>query len=397
VGTLEAPLRTIRRAVALAGPGEVIRVLPGVYSETLVLESRGTGVAAVTLRGEGSPRPRLVPGDRTRSSVIRVQGRWKLENLHIDVSGARMFAVLFDRNASQSSLSGSELHGGTSGAGVVVEGARSISVQNNSIHHFIKSGDDSHGVAVVGPSRDILIRNNDIHHDSGDAIQCQGDVAPVENVLIEGNTLHDEGENAVDIKGCRHVTVRDNTLYGFPNTAIRPAGSSAGDAVVLHQSAYDIRIQGNSISRAGRGVSLLGEGAPSEYVWVEDNHFQDIRNVPEGGNGQAVRIQGARNVWVEGNTVENTASYGLMLAADGEVVEGLVVRNNILRGGSRSFLLRLGPKLSRPGALLEENRYAEGGVLKADGVLEQLTLSSPEMLEVWRRALGGDEGATLLE
>jgi hypothetical protein len=30
-------------------------------------------------------------------------------------------------------------------------------------------------------------------------------------------------------------------------------------------------------------------------------------------------------------------------------------------------------------------------------VLEQLTLSSPEMLEVWRRALGGDEGATLLE
>jgi hypothetical protein len=396
VGTREAPLRTLGRAAALAGPGEVIRVLPGVYSETLVLESRGPGAAAVTLRGEGSPRPTLVPGDKTRSAVLRVQGRWNLENLHIDVGGARMFAVLFDANASQSSLSGSELHGGTSGAGVVVEGARNITVQGNTIHHFIKSGDDSHGVAVVGPSRDIVIRDNDIHHDSGDSIQCQGDEGLIENVLIEGNTLHDEGENAVDIKGCRRVVVRDNTLYGFPNTAIRAAGSSAGEAVILHESAYDILIQGNSISRAGRGVSIVGQGTPSEYVWVRDNDFQDIRNQPEG-NGQAIRIASAGKVWVEGNTVADTASYGLMLAADGGAVPGLVVRNNILRGGSRPFLLRLGPEQSRPGALLEENHYAEGGVLKADGVLDQLTLSSPEKLEVWRQVLGVDEGATLLE
>jgi hypothetical protein len=395
-GTRQAPLRTIGRAVALARPGEVIRVLPGVYAETLLLESKGSGVAAVTLRGEGSPRPMLVPGNKTRSAVLRVQGRWNLENLQIDVGGARMFAVLFDSTASHCFLSGSELKGGTSGAGVLVEGARNITVQNNSIHHFIKPGTDAHGVAVVGPSRGLVIRNNDIHHNSGDSIQCQGNVAPVENVLIEGNTLHDEGENAVDLKGCRHVVMRDNTVYGFPNAAVRPVGSSAGEAVVIHQSASHILIQGNTISRAGRGVSLLHASPLSEDVRVADNHFQDIRNMPEG-NGQAVRIESARRVWVEGNTIENTASYGLMLAADGSAVEGLVVRNNILRGGTRPFLLRLGPSSSRPGALLEDNHYAEGGVLKADGVLEQLTLSSPEKLEVWRKALGGDEGATLLE
>jgi hypothetical protein len=160
-----------------------------------------------------------------------------------------------------------------------------------------------------------------------------------------GNTLHDEGKNAADIKGCRYVIVRGNTLSGFPNTAIRPAGSSAGEAVVLHPSASHILIQGNSISRAGRGVSILSASTPSEYVWVKDNHFQDIRNLLEG-NGQAIRIASARKVWVEGNTAENTASDGLMLAADGAAVEGLVVRSNTLRGGSRSFLLRLGPKPS---------------------------------------------------
>ncbi|WNG42105.1 DUF1565 domain-containing protein [Archangium violaceum] len=398
-GTLAAPLRTIGRAAALAKPGEIIRVLPGVYSEELVLESRGSGVAAITLRGEGSPRPTLVPKDKVRSAVIRVQGRWNLENLHIDVGGARMFAVLFDANANQSILSGSELHGGTSGAGVYVEGARDITLQNNTLHHFIKPGDDAHGVVVVGPSRNIVIRSNDIHHNSGDSIQCQAGSAPAESVLIEDNTLHDEGENGVDIKQCVRVTVRDNVISGFPNTAIRAAGSSAGEAVLIHASARDILIQGNSISRAGRGVSVLSSSTPVENVRIEGNHFRDIRNLP-AGNGHGIRIAGAKNVKVTDNILENTASYGLMLAADGGVVTGLEVRNNFLRGGTQPLLLRLGAERFRPGLVQRENHYARGGVLKADGENfpgEQLTVSSPEKLEVWRQVLGVDQGATVLE
>jgi Right handed beta helix region len=398
-GTLQAPLRTIGRAAALAGPGEVIRVLPGVYPEELVLESRGAGVAPITLRGEGPERPRLVPKDRVRGAVLRVQGRWNLENLHIDVGGASMLAVLFDANASQSILSGSELHGGTSGAGVGVAGARDVTVRNNHVHHFIKPGDDSHGVLVVGPARNIVIQDNDIHHNSGDSIQCQPGAGPADGVLIEGNTLHDEGENGVDIKQCLRVTVRDNVMSGFPNTAIRPAGSSAGEAVVIHASARDILIQGNAISRAGRGVSILDGSTPAENISVEGNLFQDIRNIP-AGNGQGIRIEGGRNVRVVGNTVESTASYGLMLAADGRSVTGLEVRNNILRTGSQPLLLRLGAAGYRPGLLMRENQYARGGVLKGDGANfpgEQLTLSSPEKLEVWRQVLGVDVGSTVLE
>jgi polygalacturonase len=267
-------------------------------------------------------------------------------------------------------------------------------------------------VAVVGASRNITIRDNDIHHNSGDSVQCQpGTVAP-DGVLIEGNTLHDEGENGVDIKWCRNVTVRNNLLFGFPNTAIRPAGSSAGEGVVIHQAARNILIKGNTISRAGRGVSVLGGATSPENVWVEDNLIQEIRNFP-AGNGYGIRIAGARNVRVSGNTVENTANYGLMLAADGLVVPGLVVRNNILRGGAQTLLLRLGHERFRPGLVLEGNQYAPGGILKADGVLdngggtaaglvedfpgERLTLTSPEKLEVWRQALGADQGAELLE
>jgi nitrous oxidase accessory protein NosD len=411
-GTREAPLRTIRRAVMLARPGDTIRVLPGVYSEQLLLDYKGSG-AAITLRGEGTPRPTIVPSERIRSSVIIVRGRWNIDNLHIDVGGAPMFAVAFDRGSNNSRLTGSELKGGRSSAGVLVEGATNITIQNNEIHDFVKPGDDSHGVVVVGPSRHVTIRDNDIHHNSGDSVQCQAGEFPAESVLIEGNTFHDEGENGVDIKRCYNVTVRNNAMTGFPNTTVRPRGTSAGEAVVIHQGARNIVIQGNLISRAGRGVSILMTGhTPCEELRVEGNIIQEIRDFPKG-NGQGIRVEGARNVHVVGNTIEKTASFGLMLAADGKVITGLTVKRNILRGGPQALLVRLGRDVYRPGMIMYSNQYARGGVLEADGVNERLvgallplrglfagerlSLSTGDKLEAWRRAVGLDQGAVLLE
>jgi hypothetical protein len=84
-----------------------------------------------------------------------------------------------------------------------------------------------------------------------------------------------------------------------------------------------------------------------------------------------------------------------------------------VRKGSQPLLLRFGSESFRPGLLMDSNHYALGGVLKADGVREKLTgdlaafqkefsgeqllLSSPEKLEVWRRVLGVDQGSGLLE
>jgi hypothetical protein len=323
-GTHPAPLRTIGRAVALARPGDVIHVLPGVYPEELVLGSHGPDAAPIVLRGEGLSRPTLVPSDRTRSALIRVSGSWSLENLNIDVGGAPMFAVLFDSGARHAVLSHTELRGGSSSAGVRVAGARDITLQRNTLHHFIRPGREAHGVEVVGPSRDIILRDNDIHHNSGDSIHCQAGDGPAEAVLIEGNTLHDEGGSGVHLLQCRHVTVRDNRLHGV-----------AGEAVLVQESARDIFIQGNTFSRVGPGVLVGGNGPPPENVWVEANHFQEMHGLPEGG-GPCIRITRARNVRVVGNTLEGPASHGLVLATEGGTVTGLVVSDNVPRSGSRT-------------------------------------------------------------
>jgi nitrous oxidase accessory protein NosD len=411
-GTRESPLRTISRAVDLAQPSDVIKVMPGVYAENLLLDSRGTNVPSITLRGEGTPRPVITPGNRARGAIIRVRGRWTLDNLSVDVGGARMVAVVFERTARKSALLRSELRGGTAGAGVVTEGSNEILIQHNHIHHFIKEADDSHGVLVLGPSRNITVKDNDIHHNSGDSVQCQAGDGPADTVLIESNTMHDEGENAVDIKTCTNVIIRYNTMSGFPNTAVRRAGSSAGEGIVLHEAARGILIDSNVISRAGRGISVVGGSIHPQDIWIEGNYIHSIRNFPLG-NGQGIRVARATNVEVVGNTLEDTASYRMMLAADETPVPGLVVRNNTLLGGVQPLLFRLGRERDRPGSVVDENHYSRGGILKADGVTEKLRtqfplhlvdfsnehllLLSQERLNVWRKVVNVDQGAGLLE
>jgi nitrous oxidase accessory protein NosD len=410
-GTSEAPLRTLRRAVALVGPNEVIRVRSGVYAESFLFDDRGAD-SVITVRGEGSPLPTLVPEAGTRTAVVRVQGRWRLENLRVDVGGAPLPAVLFEKTSTNAILSGSELRSGTAGAGVLVEGARGVLLSGNLIHHFIREGADSHGVLILGPSKNVTVRGNEIHHNSGDSVQCQAGSAPAELVLVENNSFHDEGENGVDIKQCWDVTIRGNTMGGFPNTAIRAPGSSAGEAVVIHETARAVRVEGNTLSRAGRGISILADKSePPEDIWVEDNQVRDIRDSPSG-NGQGIRVAGARNVKVVGNTVENCASYALMLAADGVAISGLDVRDNTVRSGPSALLLRLGEARYHPGLVLQGNHYTTGGVLKADNITatltgassryledfpgDRLTLASDDKLRVWRTVLGVDAGSTLL-
>jgi hypothetical protein len=414
-GTLESPLRTISKALEKAAPGDTILVLPGTYSEQLYLENHGSSAAPITLRGEGSPQPTIVPEEHPeRSAVMLVRGAYNIENLRIDLGGLRMSAIVFERTASRSRVSGCELRSGSSGAGVLVAGANHITIEDNHIHHFIKSGDDSHGVLVVGPSRNITVRDNDIHHNSGDSVQCQSQGnQPAEDVLIESNKLSNEGENAVDIKLCNRVTVRNNEMFGFPNTAVRPRGSSAAEAVIIHDSARNVTIQENIISKAGRGVSVVtGSGRPPENVRIEGNTITEIRNMPVG-NGQGIRVGSGRNVQVLDNVIENTASYRLMLAADDGVVYGLVVKKNTLRGGDQAPLLRLGDEFARPQISMSQNYYSRGGVLKGDGLRDrlggvlgpfrskfigdQLVLTDPDKLDAWRHVLGLDYGSGIVD
>ncbi|WP_164019588.1 right-handed parallel beta-helix repeat-containing protein [Pyxidicoccus trucidator] len=366
-GSKSAPFRTIGRALKAVGPGEAIQVQPGDYAESVVIDGSvkaGRKDAPITLRASG--RARIFPG--ARGALVQVRKPyWVVDGFEIDVKGQSRFAVVFEGNTEGSVLAGSHIHHGTLGGGVTTYGgARGVTIQDNHIHDFRKKPQgDSHGVVVQATSRDITLRGNDIHDNSGDSVQClKPDGAgqtPARGVVIEDNRLYSSDENAVDIKTCRDVVVRDNDMHGF-----RKSRSSAGEAVVVHYSARNVLVEGNRISDSGRGISVGGVkdgNQPSPTgVEVKDNRITNISK-EGGGDGVGIRVENARDVTVEGNTIDKTEGYGMMLGlgANNAPSENLTVQENVVRGRN---LVRLGKH--RPGLRMDRNRYSRGGLFKAD-------------------------------
>lgn len=365
-GSREKPFRTIRRALAAVGPGEAIRVQAGKYAESIVIggdAQKGREDAPITLLGEGMPK--IVPGGSGGALLQVRRPHWIVEGFEFDVRGERRFAAVFEGDTRGSKLRNSHLHGGTLGGGITTHGqAQGVLIERNHIHDFRKpNNDDSHGIVIQATSQDIVIRGNHIHDTSGDAVQClkpdSAAQSPAKGVIIEKNKLHSTGENAVDIKTCRDVTVRRNRMYDF-----RKSASSSGEAVVVHYSAQNIRIQDNEISKAGKGIAVGGvtDGAPPSDVVVSGNHIREISSAG-GSDGAGIRVENATQVQLEGNTIENTDGYGLMLGlgSNGAPSSGLTVKDNIVRSQK---LVRLGKK--RPGLKMGDNKYAPGGLFKAE-------------------------------
>ncbi|MBZ4421302.1 nitrous oxide reductase family maturation protein NosD [Myxococcus sp. RHSTA-1-4] len=389
-GSKKAPFRTIGRALKAVAPGEAIIVLPGVYAESVVIDGNvkaGRKDAPITLMAQG--RARIFPGGSGALVQIR-KPYWVVDGFEIDVKGQKRFAVIFEGNTEGSVLSGSNVHHGALGGGVTTYGgARGVLIEGNHIHDFRKKPrGDSHGVVIQATSRDITLRENDIHDNSGDSVQClkpdRDGQAPARGVVIERNRLYSNDENAVDIKTCRDVVIRANHMHGF-----RKSATSAGEAVVIHYSARNVRVEDNRIADAGRGISVGGvrDGSqphPSE-VEVKGNRITDISR-KGGGDGVGIRVENARDVEVVGNTIEKTEGYGMMLGlgANGAPSEDLTVVGNTVRCRN---LVRLGRH--HPGLRMDRNRYASGGLFKADP-------KEVRDLDAWKRVSGVDAMAVLL-
>ncbi|MCE9673294.1 right-handed parallel beta-helix repeat-containing protein [Myxococcus stipitatus] len=390
-GTKQAPFRTIGRAVRSAGPGEAIRVAAGEYAEGIVIDGAvraGREDAPITLLGEGQPR--IVPAKGGGTLVQVRKPHWIVEGFDLDVRGEPRFAVLFAGDTRGAVLASCHIHHGSLGAGVATfGGASDVLITNNHIHHFHrKPRGDSHGVVVQATSRDITVRGNDIHDNSGDSVQCllpdEPGEAPARGLVIEDNLLHDNVENAVDIKTCRDVVIRRNTMHGF-----RKSPTSAGEAVVIHYSARDVRVEDNLVYDAGRGIAVGGsreadQPSPVQVV-VRGNVIHDITRAG-GSDGAGIRVENSRDVRVEGNTIDRTEGYGMMLGlgSNGAPSEDLTVRGNVIQG---RHLVRLGQH--RPGLKMGRNQYGPGGLFKVDP--EETT-----SIAGWKKASGVDQESTEL-
>jgi nitrous oxidase accessory protein NosD len=335
-GSAAQPFQTIGKAVSVAGPGELIRVLAGTYTERIILGPNvkaGTPEAKITLQGEG--KPRVIPGSGVGSLVQVRRPNWIIDGFELDLRGARNFGVTFEGDVKGSVLANSELHHGAGGAGVTTHGnATGAIIENNHIHDFVKkTGDqDSHGVVVQPTSRDITVRNNDIHDNSGDSVQCLGpegfsSLPPAKGLVVENNHFYANRENAVDIKTCHDVVIRSNRMHRF-----KPSATAKGDAVVVHYSARNVLIENNDVYDSGKGISVGGnrQGPMPVGIVIRRNRVHDISN-QNGGEGTGIRLENSEGTVVVNNTITRVSAAALMLGhGTGGPTQNVTVENNII-------------------------------------------------------------------
>jgi nitrous oxidase accessory protein NosD len=368
-GSAAQPFRSIAKALSMAGPGEVIRVLAGTYAERVVLGDNvkaGSAGAPITLQGEG--KPRIVPGSGAGALVQFRRPHWVVDGFEIDLQRQPFYAVTFQGNVQGSVLANSELHHGTFGAAITTyDSATGATVENNHIHDFVKNtgNQDSHGVVLQPTSRNITVRNNDIHDNSGDSVQCLGpegfsSLKPADGLLVENNHFYSNRENAVDIKTCYNITIRNNKMHGF-----KPSSTAKGDAVVVHYSARNVTIEDNEIYDSGKGISVGGnhEGPVPSGVVVRRNRVHDITTAG-GGEGTGIRFENSEGAVLVNNTVTRVAGSAIIIGhGTGGPTSNLTLKNNLV--SESRVAVDLGGQC--PGLKAGNNLFPSGAQFKRGG------------------------------
>jgi acid phosphatase type 7 len=368
-GTRELPWKTIGKAAGtLRVDGlQVAYVHGGTYNERVTTGNSGSATVPLWLL-EAPGESAVIKGDGSSSNpFVRItKPYWVVDGFEIDAGGSQNHAIRFQTDsalgfdASHVVIRNVEVHHGTGPAAVVFQGASDAALLNSKVHDYKFGSNDSHGVAVLRGSKRILVKGNDSWGNDGDDVQCADADAvssaddPVD-ITIEGNrygNTHPGGaprpstrENAVDIKTCDNVTVRGNKMFGFRPSPIPCPGNCSphGDAVVIHENASRILMEGNRIWNGGRGVSIGGSNGTLGPIVFRRNLIFDMAtgtglSTDTVGSGNGIRISFAPDAEIYQNTFYNLRGTAIAVGDAGGSVARADVINNIVQKAGTGFI-----------------------------------------------------------
>ncbi|MCU7808690.1 MAG: right-handed parallel beta-helix repeat-containing protein [Candidatus Thiodiazotropha sp. (ex Semelilucina semeliformis)] len=160
---------------------------------------------------------------------------------------------------------------------------------------------DFHGMKVMAD--DVWVLEAEIYDNSGDSIQV-GDASrgSASRVYIGGGFYHHNRENAVDIKDSHDIVVSGVHMEGF-----RPTSSSPGEALVVHDDAYDARIYDNVVRDST--IGMVSSGAAG--------HIIDGNNIVALSKG--IQIRNTQNITVTNNTISAPTPLDLQSGYSGTI------------------------------------------------------------------------------
>ncbi len=284
---------SVREALAVARPGDTIRLAPGTYRERIETVRGGLPQAPITIAGAAAARPLLqVPGRVATISHPYV----RLEQLVLDGEFGPDDAVRVGHGADNLVFKGVEVR--RSGRDCIDMGRPSnVLIEDALIHSCLNAAGgrtDAHGI-VAGAVQGLTIRRTDVHTFSGDAVQldpsrsapgwtdvriesCRFWLAPLAeptNGFAAGTV---PGENALDTKtptsGTRaRITVVDTIASGF------------GGGLIRNQAAFNIKervdaiVDRVTVSDSDIGFRVRGTGDRGAAVTIRNVVVHDVATV----------------------------------------------------------------------------------------------------------------------
>ena len=171
-GTLAAPLRQIRKGIALSSPGDTVLVLDGSYLGFDLDGMAGTALAPFTIRTLGQGAIVTVTADRSdnRDTIHVSFSSWVvLDGLR--AFGANRAAMRIDQSDHVTVRNG--VYGDNATWGIFTDFADDLVLENNECYGSVTQ----HGIYVSNSGDRPLLRGNRSHDNRGGGIQLNADLS----------------------------------------------------------------------------------------------------------------------------------------------------------------------------------------------------------------------------
>ena len=341
-----APGQSIQTAVNAAVAGDTVRVLPGTYTQKVLVSGKsGTAGAPILIKAD--------PGVVLRGgSGVTPSGRQGLITI---------------RNSNYVRVEGFEVTAFTTGSasaspvGILVEGNGSnLQIVNNKIHGIKHTStctqDDgdacwvgAHGLAVFGTNAtgitDLLVQGNEVYQNvlqSSEALVLNGNIDRFE---VLDNYVHDNNNIGLDFIGfegecdcgdkdrARNGIVKNNRAVNNSsktNPWYMGVGSAAGFYV---DGGRYIVFDGNTSTGNDLGFEFASEhaGKATEDIVMSNNVVYKNREVGLTVGGYNASVGAARRIHVHNNSFYRNKGWGTEIVFQHKVIDSRF-SNNIFFG-----------------------------------------------------------------
>lgn len=227
-GSETSPWRSLTRALSEAGPADVVRVMPGIYQETVQIPFGGTPDDPLVIEGE--PGAVLASPDPSQPLVgITVSGTGSdLEIRGLEIGGGFDRGLWVLPGASRVVLG--DLTVQSNNEGIVIDGAVDVLVDGGA-----SRGNCVAGFRITGAARNIAIVGTS-SEETGVACGRFGAGfivgAEARNVTFEGALATGNSENGFDVKA-RQARLRATVARNNGNIGLRVEHDATAENVIL--------------------------------------------------------------------------------------------------------------------------------------------------------------------